>query len=47
MELAVEIEWEKTIETHLFEECEDTNNDRRGCFLRSLLLEKKMMCNGL
>lgn len=31
------------METHLFEECEDTNND----ILRSVLLEKKMMRNDL
>lgn len=30
MELAAEIEWEKTIEPPLFAECEDTSNDRRS-----------------
>lgn len=30
MELAVETEWETITETHLFEKCEDINNDRKG-----------------
>jgi len=37
----VEIEWEKPIETHLFEECEDVNNGRRGLSSEACCWKKK------
>lgn len=41
MEVAVETEWEKIVETHLFEKCKDVNNDRKDVSWEKPIVGKK------